>query len=126
MIKHEANCELLSLEDLDEYRPLDPSRCGSPTNDDIVTARQGQVLLRGRQSREASLVIVGVSDPDGVFNNTREARSRSSSSAPEACNGSDASETETKSKKAKDTKQSSKPFSASEAKTDDGEHREKK
>ena len=86
-------------------------------------------------------MIVGVSGPNGVYTNTR---SRSNSRAPEARNGSNSSKAKTKAKdtglrsrsssraqeagnvsdsskmkKAKDTKQSSKPSSAS----DDGELR---
>ena len=54
-----------------------------------------------------------------MFTNTR---SRSSSRAPEARNGSDSSKA--KSKKSEDTEKSSKPSSASEAKADDDKHRE--
>ena len=61
-------------------------------------------------------MCIGVEGPKGVFKNTR---TRSSSWALEARNGNDSSETKTR--KAKDTKQSSKPPSAGEAKTDDDE-----
>ena len=56
--------------------------------------------------------------PNRVFTNTR---SRSSSRAQEARNGSDSSKAQTK--KAKDTEKSSKPTSASGAKADDDKHR---
>ena len=69
-------------DDLNEYRTLDPSRCGSPTNeDDILTAGEGQAPFRGRKYQEESCVCTGVEGPNGVFTNTR---SRSSSRAPEA------------------------------------------
>ena len=134
-------------DDLDEYRYLDPSRCGSPTNeDDIVTAGEGQAPFRGRKYQEESCVCTGVEGPNGVFTNTRSRsssraqeaarngsemkkardtrmRSRSSSRAPDARNGSDSSKA--KSKKAKDIEKSSKPSSASGAKADDGKHWEK-
>ena len=55
-------------DDLDEYRYLDPSRCGSPTNeDDIVTASEGQAQFRGRKYRDGSCVCTGVKGPNGVF-----------------------------------------------------------
>ena len=57
--------------------------------------------------------------PNRVFTNTR---SRSSSRAQEARNGSDSSKAQTK--KAKDTEKSSKPSSASGAKAGNGKHRE--
>ena len=131
-------------DDFNEYRILDLSRCGSPTNeDDIVTA--GEAPIRGtggRRYREESCVCTGVEGPNGVFTNTRSRfssraqeaacygsemkkardtrmRSRSSSLAPEVRNGSDSSKA--KSKKAKDTEKSSKPSSAS----DNGEPRGK-
>ena len=115
-------------EDLEAYRNLDPSCCGSPTNeDDIVTAGEleGQAPIHRRKYREESCVCTGVEGPNGVFTNTRSRsnsrapeaahnssemkkatrdtrmRSRSSSRAPEARNGSDSSKA--KSKKAKDT-----------------------
>ena len=54
--------------DLDVYRPFDPSRGGSPFNDnDIVTASEGQAQLRGRKNREASSVCTGLEGPDGVL-----------------------------------------------------------
>ena len=134
-------------EDLNEYRILDPSRGGSPTNEDeIVTAGEGQAPIHRRkpERRDGSCVCTGVEDPNGVFTNTRSRsssrapearngsemkkattttsrdtrmRSRSSSRAPKARNGSDSSKA--KSKKAKDTEKSSKSSSASGAKADD-------
>ena len=93
-----------------------PTRGGSPTNnDDIAIACEGQASCHGReQSREASCLCTGVKGPNGVFTNTR---CHSFSRAPEAHNGSDSS----KMKNAKDIDKSRKPFSASGAKTDDGE-----
>ena len=57
-------------EDLNEYRTLDPSRCGSPTNEDeIVTAGEGQSLIHRRkpQRREESCVCTGVEAPNEVL-----------------------------------------------------------
>ena len=132
-------------DDLEAHRPLDhdPSRGRSPTNDDdIFTAGEGQAPFRGRKRQEDSCLCAGVEGPNGVFTNTRsrsssgapEARngsemkkardtrltSRSSSRVPEARNGSDSSKAQTK--KADDTEKSSKPSSASGAKAADGEH----
>ena len=68
-------------DDLNEFRILDPSRCGSPTKkDDIVTAGEGQVPFHRRKCREESCVCTGVEGPNRVFTNTR---SRSSSRAPQ-------------------------------------------
>ena len=126
-------------DDLNEYRPLDPSRGGSPTNEDdeIVTAGEGQAPNHRRKYQDASCVCTGVEGPGGVFTNTR---SRSSSRAPEARNHGRGSEkkkattTTTRdtrsssrapeahsgnSKKAKDTEKSSKSSSASGAKAGD-------
>ena len=94
---------------------------------------------RGRKRREDSCMCAGAEGPNRGFTNTRSRsssrapearngseikkardtrlRSRSSSRAPEARNGSDSSKAQTK--KAKDTEKSSKPSSAS----DDGKHR---
>ena len=75
-------------EDLEAYRIFDPSRGGSLTNEDeIVTAGEGQAPIHRRKYREesSSCVCTGVEGPNGVFTNTR---SRSSSRAPEARNGS--------------------------------------
>ena len=59
-------------EDLDVYRPRDPSCGGFPTNnDDIFTAREGQALFHGRKRREDSCVCTGMEGPNGVFTNTR-------------------------------------------------------
>ena len=67
-------------DDLNEYRILDPSRGGSPTNEDeIVTAGEGQAPIHRRKYREeSSCVCTGVEAPNGVFTNTRS-RSFSSS-----------------------------------------------
>ena len=74
-------------EDLEAYGILGPSRCGSPTNEDkIVTAGEGQALIHRRKYRDESCVCSGVEAPNRVFTNTR---SRSSSRAPEARNGSE-------------------------------------
>ena len=87
------------------YRPCDPSRGGSPTNDDdIFTAGEGQAPSSGRKCREDSCVCTGVEGLDGAYTNTR---SRSSSCAQEAHNGSDSIKAQTK---AKDTEKSSLPL----------------
>ena len=104
----------------------------SPTNEDeIVTAGKGQAQIHCRKYRDESCMCTGVEAPNGVFTNTRSRsssrapearngsekekattssrdtrmRSRSSSRAPEAHNGSDSSKAN--SKKAKDTEKSS-------------------
>ena len=77
-------------DELNMFRPLDQSRGGSPTNNDnIFTAGEGQLWqaqLHGRKCQEDSCVCTGVEGPNRVFTNTR---SRSSSRAPEARNGSE-------------------------------------
>ena len=56
--------DLPDSEKLDAYRPLDPLRGVSLTNDDdIVTAGEGQALCHDRQGREASCVCIGVEGP---------------------------------------------------------------
>ena len=47
-------------DDLEAYRPLDPSRSRSPIHDDdIVTAGEDEAPFRGRQSREDSCLCTG-------------------------------------------------------------------
>ena len=93
----------LEPEDLEAYRTLDPSRGGSPTNDDdIITAGEGQAPFRGRSAERILACALGWI-PQEARNGSEmkkardtRLRSRSSSRAPEARNGSDFSKAQTK------------------------------
>ena len=78
---------------------------------------------RSRSSSRAPEARNGSEMKKATTSRDTRMRSRSSSRAPEARNGSDSSKAN--SKKAKDTEKSSKSSSASGAKAGDGKHREK-